>query len=183
MRQSRTALNRFGLGGTGLALVLAGGWVAVSGTLTAGHHALLDTGRLARLRGEGWWTPSVLAAAIVLSLLFGCWFLAQFRSGPGRPLPLPAPGGTVRARALAEAVALRAGTVPGVARSRARVLPRSRRRLEVRLRVWLAPDASPRAVLPDLCAVAAEAEESAAPYRAHTRLRVSAAAHRKPHVR
>ena len=195
MRQPRTAVNRFALGGTGLVLLLAGGWLAVTGTAreerlpawgpepAAGHRVLLDTDRLARLRGEGWWTPSVTAAAIALSVLFGCWFLARFRSGPARPLSLAAPGATVRARALAKALALRAGAVPGVARSRARVLPRSRRRLEVRLRVRLAPGTSPRPVLPALCAVAAEAEKSAAPYSAHARLRLSAVSHRTPHVR
>ncbi|OIK26402.1 hypothetical protein [Streptomyces malaysiense] len=199
MRQSRTAVNRFALGCTGLVLLLAGGWLATGGVHpedrppawwpswwpepAAGHRVLLDADRLSRLRGEGWWTPSVTAAAITLSLLFACWFLAQFRSGAARQLPLAAPGGTVRAQALAEALAGRASAVPGVARGRARVLPRSRRRLEVRLRVWLRPDTSPQAVLPALCAVAAEAEAAAAPYSAHTRLRISAGSHRVPHVR
>jgi len=193
MRPSRTAVNRLLLG-RGVMIALLGGYLlAVTfvahrmpgrwpGT-TAGHHALLDADRLARLRGEGWWTPSVMTAAIALSVLFGCWFLAQFPVGPARPLPLAAPDGTVRPQALGEALALRASAVPGVARSRAHVLPRSRRRLRVRLRVWLLPGTSPRSVLPALCAVIAEAEESATPYSARTRLRLSAVSHRVPHVR
>ncbi|GAB2926139.1 hypothetical protein [Streptomyces heilongjiangensis] len=195
MRPFRTPVNRLVLGGTGLALLLTGGWLAVTGTSlahrlpsswagpAAGDSVLLDAGRLARLRGEDWWTPTVIAVAVTLSLLLVCWLLAQFRSGAARPLPLAAPGGTVRTRALAEALARRATAVPGVARSRARALPRSRQRLEVRVRVWLRPGVSPQSVLPALCAVAAEAEESAAPYTAHTRLRVSAESHRMPHVR
>ncbi|EGX54559.1 hypothetical protein SZN_37331, partial [Streptomyces zinciresistens K42] len=95
---------------------------------------------------------------------------------------LAAPGATLRPGALAEALALRAAAVPGVARSRARVVPRSRRRLEVRWRVWLDPGTAPDEVLPTLCALAAEAEASAAPYTARTRLRLSAASHRTPHV-
>lgn len=77
----------------------------------------------------------------------------------------------------------RATAVPGVARTHARVLPRRGRRLEVDLRVWLDPDTSPDAVLPALRAVTAEAEDAAAPYTTRTRLRLSAAKHRAPHVR
>ncbi|MFR9799156.1 hypothetical protein ACL02U_25165 [Streptomyces sp. MS06] len=191
MRQTRTAVNRFALGAVGLSLLLAGAWLAVTGSAVAGrlpswwpgpaagHHALLAPARLARLRAESWWTPSVLAAAVALAALLGCWSLTRFHSGRRRPLRPAGPGGTVRAQALARALTGRAAAVPGVVRSRARVLPRPRRRLEVRVRVWLRPDASPEAVLPLLCAVAAEAEESAAPYTAHTRIRLSAAAPRR----
>jgi len=195
MRQYRTGVNRLALGGAGLVLLSAGGWpAATDGALahrlptrwprpTAGDPVLPVADRPARLRGEGWWTPSVLVAAFTLSLLFGCWLLAQLRAGPTRPLPLAAPGGTVRAQALAEALALRASAVPGVARSRARVLPRSRHRLEVRLRVRLRPGTSALSVLPALSAVTAEADRSAAPYGTHTRPRRSAVPHRVPHGR
>ncbi|MET8943350.1 hypothetical protein ABZX30_07120 [Streptomyces sp. NPDC004542] len=195
MRQPHTAVNRFALGIVGLALLLAGGWLAATGTVVArplpswwpapaaGHRLLPAPDRPARLRGEGWWTPSVTAAAIALTVLLACWSVARLRSGRSRPLPLAAPGGSVRGRALAQALTLRAEAVPGVARGRARVVPRSRRRLEVRLRVWLSPDTSPDEVLPALCAVTAEAGTSAAPYTAYTRLRLSAASHRRPHVR
>ncbi|MFE0383203.1 hypothetical protein ACFW1F_03815 [Streptomyces bungoensis] len=189
MRHPRTLVNRFALGATGLALLAAGGLCVVTGTAPARRQpswwpgvpdgVLLDPDRLDRLRGEGWWLP----AAVALTAVFTCWFPARFRSGPGRPLPLAAPGATLRAGALAEALTRRAAAVPGVARGRARIVARSRRRLEVRLRVWLAPGTAPDEVLPALCAVAAEAEESAAPYTVHTRLRLSATSHRTPHVR
>jgi len=194
MRPSRLFVNRLVLGGTGLVLLLVGGWLTVTRASLAqlpawwpepstGHQVLLDAAQLARLRGEGWWTPAIIAGAILLSLLFGWWFLAQFRSGAARQLPLAAPGGTVRAQALADALAVRASAVPGVARSRARVLPRSRRRLEVRLRVWLGPGIAPQTVLPALRAMTTEADECAAPYTTHTRLRLSAVSHRMSHVR
>ncbi|WP_250400867.1 alkaline shock response membrane anchor protein AmaP [Streptomyces cellostaticus] len=193
MRRTRTVVNRSLLGVTGLVLVPMGVWLSVTGTSLARRlpsgwpvpsgGRLPAPDRLDRLRGEDWWPPSLLGAVAVLTAVFTWWFLAQFRSGPARSLPLAAPGGTVRSGALAEALALRAAAVPGVARGRARVVPRSRRRLEVRLRVWLGPGTRPADVLPALCAVTAEAERSAAPYTAHTRLRVSAIRHRTPHVR
>ena len=193
MRQTRTAPNRSLLGAAGLALLLAGGWLTATAPAVAERlpswwpaatgGVLLDRDRLVRLRGDDWWVPTAMAAAIVLTALFTCWFLAQFRVGPTRNLPLPAPGGTVRCQALAEALALRAAAVPGVARTRARVLPRRRRRLEVRLRVRLQPDASPDTVLPALCAVTAEAEQAVAPCTTHTRIRLSTPSHRVPRVR
>ncbi|MFE3634977.1 hypothetical protein [Streptomyces sp. NPDC059168] len=200
MRRTRTVVNRSLLGVTGLVLVPMGVWLSVTGTSLARRlpswwpvpsgGRLPAPDRLDRLRGEDWWPPSLLGAVAVLTAAFTWWFLAQFRSGPARSLPLAAPGGTVRSGALAEALALRTAAVPGVARGRARVargrarvVPRSRRRLEVRLRVRLGPGTRPADVLPALCAVTAEAERSAAPYTAHTRLRVSAVRHRTPHVR
>lgn len=193
MRHPRTVVNRVALGAIGLALLAAGGLCAAGGTAAAHRPpswwpgapdgVLLDPDRLGRLRGEGWWLPAAVAATAALTAFLTCWFLAQFRSGPGRPLPLAAPGATVRAGALADALTGRAAALPGVARDRARVVPRSRRRLEVRLRVWLDPGTAPDDVLPALCAVAAEAERSAAPYTVHTRLRLSATSHRTPHVR
>ncbi|MFD4561029.1 hypothetical protein ACFWP5_43080 [Streptomyces sp. NPDC058469] len=194
MRATHTAVNRTALGATGLALLLAGSWLAATDR-TVAHQlpswwpspgtgaVLLEPGRLARVRGEGWWTPSVLAGSIGLTVVFAFWALGQVRSRPGRQLSLPSPGCTMRPRALAEALAARATGVPGVARGHARVLPRRGRRLEVELRVWLEPDTSPDAVLPSLRAVTAEADAAAAPYTAHTRLRLSAASHRAPHVR
>ncbi|MDH6214870.1 hypothetical protein [Streptomyces pseudovenezuelae] len=193
-RTARTAVDRTVLGATGLVLLLTGSWLAASDRAlahrlpswwpTAGTGAvLLDPGRLARLRGEGWWTPTVMAASIGLTVLLALWTLGQLRPGPARRLALPSPGCTVRPRVLAEALAARATAVPGVARGRARVLPRRGRRLEVELRVRLAPDTSPDAVLPALRAVTAEADAAAAPYTVHTRLRLSAASHRMPHVR
>ncbi|MEW1644252.1 MULTISPECIES: hypothetical protein [unclassified Streptomyces] len=194
MRTTHTAVNRTVLGATGLTLLLAGTWLATTDRALAPHlpswwptaapgTVLLDPDRLVRLRGEGWWTPTVLAGSIGLTVLLALWTLGQLRTGPVRRLALPSPGCTVRPQALAEALAARAAAVPGVARGHARILPRRGRRLEVELRVWLAPDTSPDAVLPALRAVTAEADAAAAPYTAHTRLRLSATPHRAPHVR
>ncbi|MGW1586405.1 hypothetical protein [Streptomyces sp. NPDC002386] len=193
MRRTRTVVNRAALGVAGLVLLPVGAWLSVTGTSLARRlpswwpepsgGVLAAPDRLDRLRGEDWWPPSVLGAALVLTAVLTWWFLAQFRSGPARSLPLAAPGGTMRAGALAEALAQRAAAVPGVARGRARVVSRSRRRLDVRLRVWLGPGTAPADVLDALAAVTAEAERSAAPYTAYTRLRISAVPHRMPRVR
>jgi hypothetical protein len=196
IRTAHTAVNRTALGATGLALLLTGSWLATTDR-TVAHRlptwwpnsgtrtALLEPGRLAQLRSEGWWTPTLMTASIGLTVLFAYWAFGQLRSGSGRRMALPAPGCTVRPRALAEAVTARATAVPGVARGHARVLPRRGRRLEMELRVWLTPDTSPDAVLPALRAVTTEAESAATPYTTHTRLRLSAAAtpRRGPHVR
>ncbi|WP_460107108.1 Asp23/Gls24 family envelope stress response protein [Streptomyces sp. YKOK-J1] len=193
MRRTRTVVNRSALGVAGLVLLPVGAWLSVTGTSLARRlpswwpepsgGVLAAPDRLDRLRGESWWPPSVLGAALVLTAVLAWWFLAQFRSGPARSLPVAAPGGTMRAGALAEALARRAAAVPGVARGRARVVSRSRRRLDVRLRVWLGPGTAPADVLDALAAVTAEAERSAAPYTTHTRLRISAVPHRMPRVR
>jgi len=196
IRTAYTAVNRTALGAGGLVLLLTGSWLATTDRTVARrlptwwtnsrtNTVLLDPGRLAQLRSEGWWTPTVMAASIGLTALFAYWAFGQLRSGSGRRMALPSPGCTVRPRALAEALTARATAVPGVARGHARVLPRRGRRLEMELRVWLAPDTSPEAVLPALRAVTAEAESAATPYTTHTRLRLSAAAtpHRAPHVR
>jgi hypothetical protein len=194
MRSSRTAVNRAVLGAFGLALLLTGSWLAATDraladglpswwpTADAGT-VLLDANRPARLRGEGWWTPTVMTAAIGLTVLFACLSLAQLRSRPTRHLTLHTPSCTVRPQALAEALTARVAGLPGIARSRARVLPRRGSRLEVDLRVWLEPGASPDAVLPTLHAATAEAARATEPYTAHTRIRLSAAPHRMPHVR
>ncbi|WP_405949470.1 hypothetical protein OG588_26490 [Streptomyces prunicolor] len=195
IRTAHTAVNRTALGAGGLALLLTGSWLATTDRAVAHrlptwwpnsrtNAVLLEPDRLAQLRSEGWWTPTVMTASIGLTVLFASWAFGQLRSGSGRRMALPSPGCTVRPRALAEAVTARATAVPGVARGHARVLPRRGRRLEMELRVWLAPDTSPDAVLPALRAVTAEAESAAAPYTTHTRLRLSAATPRRgPHVR
>jgi hypothetical protein len=192
--RTATAVNRTVLGGAGLALLLAGAWLAATDRDLAGRlpswwpgagagTALLDGERLVRLRGDGWWTPTVVVAATGLAVLFAYVSLVELRSRPARRLALPSPGCTVRPRALAEALTARAAALPGVARGRARVRPRRGRRLEVDLRVWLEPDTSPESVLAALHAVTAEAASAAEPYTARTRLRLSAAPHRLPHVR
>ncbi|MEU9405810.1 hypothetical protein AB0E08_08895 [Streptomyces sp. NPDC048281] len=194
MRRARTTVNRTVLAVSGLTLLLAGAWPALTGGLlrerlppwwpaAATGTVLLDRTRLAQLRAEGWWTPTVLAATIALTVLLTYWSLAQLRSGATRHLTLPSAGSTVRPQALAEALSTRAATVPGVARARARVLPRRRQRLDVGLQVWLHPGTPPDTVLPPLHAVIAEAERAPAPYTSYTRIRLSAPSHRRSRVR
>ncbi|MFJ9626904.1 hypothetical protein ACIRU8_04300 [Streptomyces sp. NPDC101175] len=195
MRSIRTAVDRAALGAVGVALLLGGVWLAAGDRALAQRlpawwpapaagTVLLDGDRLARWRGAGWWTPAVMAAAIGLTVLFAWLSLARLRrAGTGRRLALPAPGCTVRPQALSAALTERVLAVPGVVGGRARVTPRRGRRLEADLRVRLAPDTPPGAVLPALRAVAAEAGRAAEPYTVHTRIRLSAAAHRTPHVR
>ncbi|MFF7641847.1 hypothetical protein [Streptomyces canus] len=194
MSRTRGTVNRAALGVVGLLLLLTGAWLAATDRAVAGQlpswwpaaregAVLLDREQLARWRGEGWWTPTVMAVAIGLTVLFAYWFLTLLRPGPARPLALPAPGGTVRPQALAEALTARVAALPGVARNRARVLSRRGQRLEVGLRVWLEPDTPPDAVLPGLRAATAEAEQTVAPYEVRARVRLSAASHRMPHVR
>ncbi|WP_326732666.1 hypothetical protein [Streptomyces phaeochromogenes] len=194
MARTRTAVNRTVLGAVGLSLFLAGSWLTATDTAFADRlpawwpaagtgTVLLDRDRLAQLRGEGWWTPTAIAASIGLAVLFALWSLGQSRSGRARRLALPSPGCTVRPQALAEALAARVAALPGIARSRARVLPRRGQRLEVRLRVWLEPDTPPDAVLPALRTATAEADRAATPYTAHTRVRLSTIPHRTRHVR
>jgi hypothetical protein len=192
--RTRGTANRTALGVAGLLLLLAGSWPAATAHAVASRlpswwpaaregTGLLDREQLARWRGADWWTPTVLAVAIGLTVLFACWFLTLLRLGRARPLALPCPGGTVRPQALAEALTARVAALPGVARSRARVLSRPGQRLEFGLRVWLEPDTPPDAVLPGLRAVTAEAERTVAPYALCARIRLSAASHRMPHVR
>ncbi|MEW1779958.1 hypothetical protein [Streptomyces sp. NPDC086777] len=176
-RSTSTAVNRCVLGVMGLALLLTGWWA------TTADRARADRSSWVGPHGAGWWTPAVMTASIALTVLFALWFLSRFRRGPMRRFALPSPGCTVRARALAEALADRVATVPGVARGRARVLPRRGRRLEVELRVWLETGTAPEPVLPALHAMMAEAATAVAPYTTHARVRLSAVSHRKPHVR
>nr|WP_203616135.1 hypothetical protein [Streptomyces sp. SID13726] len=177
-----------------MGLLLAGGLLAATDRAvtprlpswwpTAAPGAvLLDRAGLARLRDQGWWTPTAIAAAAVLTVLFAWWALAQTGTGPARRLALPLPGGTVRPRALADALSLRAAALPGVVRCRTRVLPRTGGRLELVLRVRLATGTGPDAVLPGLRALAEQAERSVAPGATRTQIRLDADSHRVPHVR
>ncbi|MFI0510387.1 alkaline shock response membrane anchor protein AmaP [Streptomyces sp. WSLK1-5] len=194
MPRTRGVADRAALGVVGLVFLLAGSWLAATDRAVAGRlpswwpapredGVLLDPERLTRWRGEGWWTPTVVAAAIALTLLFAYGALTRLRSGPAGRVDLPAPGGTVRPQALAEALAVRVSALPGIARDRAHVRTRRGQRLEIGLRVWLEPDTPPDAVLPGLRAVTTEAAQAAAPYEVRARVRLSAVSHRMPHVR
>lgn len=189
----RTALNRCVLADTGLALLAAGTWLATAdpalGTRMpawwpelSGDRTFLSPTRVPDLRSREWWTPTVLAASLAATALGALWCARQFHGG-GRPLiALPAPGATVRARALEEAVTRDAAALDGVAHCRARVLA-GRGRITVRLHLWLQPDTTPDAVLPGVTRLLGRAESAAAPCPVHGRVRLSARPHQVPHVR
>ncbi|MEU2728749.1 hypothetical protein ABZ650_13635 [Streptomyces griseoviridis] len=189
----RSVLNRAVLALTGVACLLVGLWATAPRTPLAGrlpswwpvpgpHTVFLDRHRLADLRLEGWWTPTVMVGAIAATVLFALWSVRQSHGGFRPLLPLAAPGSTLRTRALEDAVTQRAVTVDGVARCRTRVLG-GRRKLRIRMRVWLRPDVTPAAVLPALAALGAQTEQAVTPYDVRTHVRFSSVPHRRTHVR
>ncbi|WP_221356411.1 hypothetical protein [Streptomyces beigongshangae] len=202
MERSCTALNRTALAAVGLVLLLGGAWPAVTRAPWAAsllpswwpdpgaHTALVDRRGLADLRTTDWWTPSAVAGSLAATVLLAVWCFGQLRGGARSGVPLPAPGSTLRTRALEHAVTRDAVAIGGVTRCRTRVthVRARRKQLHVHLRVWLRPDAAPAAVLPALAELAARTGTALAPYDVHTRVRLSAhafsaRAHRKRHVR
>lgn len=192
MEQPRSALNRISLATSGLVLLAGGGWLVATRPALASRlpgwwptaepgSVLLDREGLADLRTHGWWTPTVMAGSVLLTLLLAVWCLSRFRSG-GRSLSLFSADGTVRSGALADAVARRTSSLAGVSRCRVDVRAR-RTRLYVRTHIWLSPDVAPAVVLTPLAGLRAEVAESAAPYRIVSRVRISTRTHRTPHVR
>ncbi|MEW2132961.1 hypothetical protein [Streptomyces sp. NPDC005435] len=189
MQTLRSVLNRTVLALTGLALLAGGSALALSGTPEAGrlpvppaHHAFLTGARLAGLRAQGWWTPGVMAGSFAATALCALWCARQFRVGGSALLPLPGTGGTVRTRALEDALSHDAVALNGVARCRTRVFS-SHGRLTVRLHLWLQPGVTPAAVLPGVTRLIGRAESATAPCTVHSRVRLSHLSHRVPHVR
>ncbi|MGV9340144.1 hypothetical protein [Streptomyces sp. NPDC003688] len=191
MQTFRSLLNRTVLAVTGLALLVGGCWLALSGTGTpavgllpapAAPHAFLTSARLDGLRAQGWWAPGVMAGSFAATALCALWCARQFSVGGGSLLPLPGTGGTVRTRALEDALNHDAAALRGVARCRTRVIS-SRGRLTVRLHLWLRPGITPAAVLPGLTRLIGRAESATAPCIVRSRVRLSHRSHRVPHVR
>ncbi|MBM7440261.1 hypothetical protein [Streptomyces sp. HB132] len=185
MEQSRRAVNRITLASVGLALAVGGALLAGTEASIAGRlpgwwpdvpyeSPLVDRAYLSGLRAFAWWTPAVVAATTLLSLLLARWFVSQCGgTGPHR-LRLPTPGGFLHVDALSDALARRTAAVDGVARCRVGIRAH-RTRLYVHTRIWLHPGVEPAAVLPTLAAVLTEAEASAQPYSVVGRTRISAA--------
>ncbi|MFE1586059.1 hypothetical protein [Streptomyces sp. NPDC059402] len=177
------ALNRTLLALTGAVLLAGGGWPALTSDAVAGRlpgwwpapeagTVLLDRAGLAGLRGQGWWTPVVVAGTALALLLCLAWLAAQFRRG-GRRLPLAGPSLTLRSRALAGTVARRAEATEGVDRVHVS-LPAGKKRSLARVRVLLEPGAEPGPVLRRLTHGALdEARASLAPHPPATRVRMS----------
>ncbi|MFI6874742.1 hypothetical protein ACIBL6_14990 [Streptomyces sp. NPDC050400] len=194
MPSSRTVLNRVTLGLCGLAATAAGAWLALGRTAwrTAvpegwsallPHTPLVSSARLASMRGQGWWTPTVMATAVVSALLLAVWGARQLRGQRRRRMPLPPSQGLLRTRAMEDALTGLVMDLDGVAQCGIRVRGRPRTgRLEAVLRVRLRPDSAPSAVLPSLVTIASDTAEALAPYHFRLRVRFTARRHRRPHV-
>ncbi|GAA1371411.1 hypothetical protein [Streptomyces beijiangensis] len=193
MRQPRATANRTVLTTAGLILLTGGTWLATAGTSLTDRlptwwptvsegDVLLNREDLAQLRDHAWWTATVSAAGIIITVLLVLWFLSQLHIRTRSRLPLTAPGSELHTRALKDALTRRVTAVNGVARCHLHIHSR-RRHLHVRMRVWLAPDTAPGHVLERIHAVTAEAEQAATPYTLEARVRLSHENHPAPHVR
>ncbi|WP_372351067.1 hypothetical protein [Streptomyces sp. KL116D] len=195
MPRSRTVLNRITLGLCGLGATAAGAWLALGRTAwrTAvperwsallPHTPLVSSAPLASMRGQGWWTPTVMASAAVSALLLAVWGARQLRDQRLRRMPLPPSQGLLRTRAMEDALAGLVTDLDGVAQCRTRVRGKPRTgHLEAVLRVRLRPDSTPCAVLPSLVEIASDTAEAMAPYGFQLHVRFTARPHRRPHVR
>ncbi|MDI3419052.1 Asp23/Gls24 family envelope stress response protein [Streptomyces luteolus] len=191
-RQPRTSANRAALTATGLVLMLGGFWPATARgplaerlpgwwPLPADRSVLLDRAESAVLRDHSWWTPTVVAVGVVMTALLVLSSLAQLHIRKPSRLPLEGAGSVLRTHALERALSERAAAHDGIARCRIRVRL-SRGRLQLRMRVWLAPGTAPARVLDALAAVTAEAEHAVSPYVIEARVRLSHRPHSAPHV-
>ncbi len=138
----RTTANRVLLTLVGLILLAVGGSVLVGGLDLARHwnlalpswwpykgphDVLLTRHARTRYRTDGWWWPVVIAVLAVLVLIALWWLLAQLRNR--RPRQVLVDYGeegrvVLRGRALEDALAAEAGTLPGVAGSGVRLAGR-----------------------------------------------------------
>ncbi|MFJ9342279.1 hypothetical protein ACIRP0_23720 [Streptomyces sp. NPDC101733] len=194
MTAPRTTGNRTVLTVAGAALLLGGAWLATSWSPIAdrippgwptlsGKGPLLDRTALADLRSHSWWTPAVMTAGVLVTVLLAWCLLAQLHVRRPSRLRLAAADTSLSTHALEEALTERAQNINGISRCRIRIHPHHRSgRLLVRLRVWLEPDATPHTVIQPLTALTTEAEAAATPYKIDTRLRMSHITHRTPHV-
>ncbi|MFK0175152.1 hypothetical protein ACIQVR_04195 [Streptomyces xanthochromogenes] len=193
MTSARTAVNRTVLAGAGLTLLTGGTYLAaarapIADRLPHGWPApatdavLLDSGTLADLRAQGWWTPAVITAGVLATVLLGWWLLWQLHPRRRARLPLAVPRGDLRTRALEDVIAERAMSINGISRCRARLYVR-RRRLHLHLRIWLDTGTAPDTVIEQLTALSSEAAPAAAPYEIDTLLRMNHVTHRVQHVR
>ncbi len=157
--RSRGVVNRALLGTVGLALLAGGVLLAVGdgsglgriGRDVPGRWAeraadgvLLDRDGLARLRENGWWTPAVIGALILVLALFVRWFALQVSASGPRWVDLRAPGLTLRRRTWERAMTEQAVAVEGVARARVRL---SGRPLRAAVTLVVEPEARPAEVV------------------------------------
>ncbi|MFF3492155.1 hypothetical protein ACFYWS_12475 [Streptomyces sp. NPDC002795] len=182
MPRSRTLVNRIALALFGLVAVAGGG------RLGSGHTSWRSTvpeqWSAPSLRGQEWWTPTVMAVSVAVAVLLAWWGARQLRSGGRRLLALPTSRSHLRTRALEDTLSALVEDVDGVAHCRSRVRGGARTdRLDAVLRVRLHHDTTPSTVLPPLTRIASDTGDALAPYRFRMRIRFSAPSHRRPHVR
>jgi hypothetical protein len=187
MKYSRGTADRVLLALAGTTLTAGGLWTVAARVAPARLPARwpapgavpLDRDAVAPWRAEGWWAPAVIGACLVLTAFLSWWFVTRIshsgrlRASRRARLPLDVPGSTLRLRALRDTVDRRARAVAGVDRCRVAVRARRGRRLSLRLRVWLAADTSPAAVLGQLTAVMTETGRTVVPYEVGSRVRIS----------
>ncbi|MGY0490254.1 hypothetical protein [Streptomyces sp. WG-D5] len=195
MPRSRTFLNRIALAACGVLAVAVAGWLCLGraswrpAALDAwsglgARTPLVPSDRLASLRAQEWWTPTVMAVSLAATVLLAWWAARQLRTGSHRTVALPASRSRLRTRALEDTLTGLVEDIDGVADCRPRVRGGSRTgRLDAVVRVRLHQDTTPSTVLPPLTRIASDTGDALAPYRFRMHIRFTARAHRRPHVR
>ncbi|WP_069885485.1 hypothetical protein [Streptomyces luteocolor] len=194
MDRLRTCLNRTALACAGAALLASGAVLASATDLVRdrvpsgwphlpGDRVWLDEGDLGRWRDQGWWTPLVITALALGTLLFLAWATAQVRAGRLRELPLGHPGVVLSGPALAAVLTEQARGIDGVARAHVRLRGTSRH-VRARVTLTLLPDAQPDTVLDRLARqTVAEARTALAPRPLTADVRLKVRSHKARRLR
>ncbi|MFB7230551.1 hypothetical protein ACFCY9_22730 [Streptomyces fimicarius] len=168
----RGVVNRSLLGAVGLVLIVGGGWLAVGDgsawgpvgdrvprwwPAPAADGVLLDRELLARLRENGWWSPTVFAGLSVVLVLLVWWLARQAVSGGPRWAVLPRTGPVLRRRAWERAMTTQVAGFDDVARARVRLVGRP---LRAAVTVVVEPEARPAEVVRSVAGVITDARDS-----------------------
>lgn len=192
----RGAVNRVLLGAVGLALLGGGLLLAVgdgSGlgpvergvpgwwSERAADGVLLDRDGLARVRENGWWTPAVIVALVLVLALSVRWFAGQVSASGPRWVSLRSAGLALRRRAWERAMTSQAAAVDGVAHARVRLAGRP---LRAAVTLVVEPEARPAEVVRRVAAgVVADARRCAGVRALPTDVRVRVANRRERRAR
>lgn len=192
----RGAVNRVLLGTVGLVLLGGGALLAVgdgSGLGQVGREVpgwwseraaegvLLDRDGLARMRENGWWTPAVIAALVLVLALSVRWLAAHVSASGPRWVSLRSTGLTLRRRAWERAMTSQAAAVDGVAHARVRLAGRP---LRAAVTLVVEPEARPAEVVRRVAAgVVADARRCAGVRALPTDVRVRVANRRERRTR
>ncbi|MEN8652410.1 hypothetical protein ABCR94_17845 [Streptomyces sp. 21So2-11] len=171
-RPLRDGVNRLLAALLGIAVLVGGGWLTVTGLtreLFSPAPWVTDASWWPR-PGDGlrpgtpdWDAPVTLAVVSTVMVGFLCWLTAQAPARHPRRLALPRPALRLSTRALTRAVRADAEAVPGVARAHVRLSGNARRgRSRLALDVLLKPGAGPAAVLAGLSGEPLRAARTAA---------------------